>query len=115
MARRAPISRGGDARTLYRSIRRLLSLPPETRMLLCHDNGAPGREGFAWGTAVGAQRASNLHVRDGVDEDEFVASGRRATARWRCVNMRAWRFPPAEANGTVYLELPVNVLRERRR
>jgi hypothetical protein len=85
MARRAPISRGGDARTLYRSIRRLLSLPPETRMLLCHDNGAPGREGFAWGTAVGAQRASNLHVRDGVDEDEFVASGRRATARWRCL------------------------------
>jgi glyoxylase-like metal-dependent hydrolase (beta-lactamase superfamily II) len=76
---------GGDARTLYRSIRRLLSLPPETRMLLCHDNGAPGREGFAWGTAVGAQRASNLHVRDGVDEDEFVASGRRATARWRCL------------------------------
>jgi hypothetical protein len=54
-------------------------------MLLCHDNGAPGREGFAWGTAVGAQRASNLHVRDGVDEDEFVASGRRATARWRCL------------------------------
>jgi len=68
---------GGDARTLYRSIRRLLSLPPETRM--------PGREGFAWGTAVGTQRASNLHVRDGVDEDEFVASGTRATARWRCL------------------------------
>ena len=110
---------GGDARTLYRSIRQLLSLPPETRMLLCHDYGAPGREGFAWESTVGAQRASNLHVRDGVGEDEFVAlrQARDRTLEMPVlilpsiqVNMRAGRFPPAEANGTVYLKLPVNVL-----
>jgi glyoxylase-like metal-dependent hydrolase (beta-lactamase superfamily II) len=110
---------GGDAYTLYRSIRRVLSLPPETRMFLCHDYGAPSREGFAWETTVGAQRASNLHVRDGVGEEEFVAlrQARDRTLEMPVlilpsiqVNMRAGRFPPAEANGTVYLKLPVNVL-----
>jgi glyoxylase-like metal-dependent hydrolase (beta-lactamase superfamily II) len=110
---------GGDARTLYHSIRRLLSLPSETRMFLCHDYGAPGREGFAWETTVGEQRASNVHVRDGVGEEQFVAL-RRARDRTLempililpsiQVNMRAGRFPPAEANDTVYLKLPVNVL-----
>ncbi len=110
---------GGDARMLYRSIRRLLSLPPETRLFLCHDYGAPGRPDFAWETTVGEQRANNLHVRDGIGEEEFVAL-RQARDRTLevpililpsiQVNMRAGRFPPAEANGTVYLKLPVNVL-----
>ena len=110
---------GGDARTLYRSIRRLLALPPETRMFLCHDYGAPGRPDFAWETTVGEQRAKNLHVRDGISEEEFVAlrQARDRTLEMPVlilpsiqVNMRAGRFPPAEANGTVYLKLPVNVL-----
>jgi len=110
---------GGDARTLYRSIRRLLSLPPQTRMFLCHDYGAPGRADFAWETTVGEQRAGNLHVRDGIGEAEFVAL-RQARDRTLDlpalilpsiqVNMRAGRFPPVEANGAVYLKLPVNVL-----
>jgi glyoxylase-like metal-dependent hydrolase (beta-lactamase superfamily II) len=109
----------GDARTLYRSIRRLLALPPETRMFLCHDYGAPGRPDFCWETTVGEQRAKNIHVRDGIGEAEFVAL-RQARDRTLempqlilpsiQVNMRAGRFPPAEANGTVYLKLPVNVL-----
>jgi len=110
---------GGDARTLYRSIRRLLSLAPETRMFLCHVYGAPGRPDFAWATTVGAQRAKNLHVCDGIGEEEFVAlrQARDRTLEMPVlilpsiqVNMRAGRFPPAEANGTVYLKLPVNVL-----
>jgi glyoxylase-like metal-dependent hydrolase (beta-lactamase superfamily II) len=110
---------GGDARTLYRSIRRLLALPPETRMFLCHDYGAPGRPEFVWQTTVDEQRASNLHVRDGIDEAAFVAlrQARDRTLEMPAlilpsiqVNMRAGRFPPAEANGTVYLKLPVNLL-----
>ena len=110
---------GGDARTLYRSIRRLLALPPETRMFLCHDYGASGRPDFAWETTVGEQRTKNLHVRDGIGEEEFVAvrQARDRTLEMPAlilpsiqVNMRAGRFPPAEANGTVYLKLPVNLL-----
>jgi glyoxylase-like metal-dependent hydrolase (beta-lactamase superfamily II) len=110
---------GGDARTLYRSIRRLLTLPPETRMYLCHDYGTSARPDFAWETTVGEQRAKNLHARDGIAEEEFVAL-RQARDRTLempqlilpsiQVNMRAGRFPPAEANGTVYLKLPVNLL-----
>jgi len=72
---------GGSARSMYRSIRRLLSLPDETRMFLCHDYKAPGREEFAWETNVGEQRRENVHLHDGVSEDEFVAlrEGRDAT------------------------------------
>ena len=110
---------GGDARTLYRSIRRVLSLPPETRLFMCHDYKAPGRDRYAWETTVREERARNLHVRDGVSEDEFV---RMREARDRTldmpalilpsiqVNMRAGHWPPADANGTVYLKLPVNRL-----
>jgi glyoxylase-like metal-dependent hydrolase (beta-lactamase superfamily II) len=110
---------GGDARTLYRSVRRLLALPPETRLFLCHDYGTSGRPDFAWETTVGEQRAKNLHVRDGIAEEEFVAlrQARDRTLEMPVlilpsiqVNMRAGRFPPAEANGTVYLKLPVNLL-----
>ena len=64
---------GGDSRQLYRSIRRLLSLPDETRLFLCHDYKAPGRDAYVWETTVGAERAGNVHVHEGVGEDAFVA------------------------------------------
>jgi glyoxylase-like metal-dependent hydrolase (beta-lactamase superfamily II) len=107
---------GGDARALYRSIRRLLDLPPETRLFMCHDYKAPGRDAFAWETTVAAQRAGNRHIRDGVTEEEFVAfrTARDATLSAPVlllpslqVNLRAGRFPPAEANGVRYLRIPV--------
>jgi len=110
---------GGDARTLYRSIRRLLSLPPETRLFMCHDYKAPGRNTYAWETTVAAERERNVHVRDGVSEDEFVV---RRTERDRTlampvlilpsvqVNIRAGRMPTPEANGVSYLKIPVNAL-----
>ena len=110
---------GGSARTLYRSIRRVLSLPPETRLFLCHDYKAPGRDRFAWETTVAEERARNVHVRDGVSEDEFVAmrEARDKTLDMPTlilpsiqVNMRAGHLPPADDNGTVYLKLPVNRL-----
>jgi glyoxylase-like metal-dependent hydrolase (beta-lactamase superfamily II) len=108
---------GGDARTLYRSIRRLLSLPPETRLFMCHDYKAPGRDQFAWETTVAEQRASNPHVRDGISEDEFVAmrEGRDATLPVPKllypaiqVNIRAGKLPPAEANGRRYIRIPLD-------
>ena len=107
---------GGDARTLYRSIRRLLDLPPETRLFMCHDYKAPGRDHFAWETTVAAQREGNEHVRDGVTEDEFVALREARDATLSAprlllpsiqVNIRAGRFPPARANGVSYLLIPV--------
>ena len=110
---------GGSARTLYRSIHRLLSLPGEARMFLCHDYKAPGRDEYRWETTVAAQRAGNIHVRDGIDEDDFVAmrEARDATlAMPRLllpsvqVNMRGGRLPPAEDNGVAYLKLPLNAL-----
>ena len=109
---------GGDARQLYRSIRRLLDLPPETRLFLCHDYKAPGRDTYAWETTVEAQRTGNVHVREGVSEDDYVAM---RTARDETlsapklllpsiqVNIRAGRFPPAQANGVSYLMIPVKV------
>ena len=109
---------GGDARQLYRSIKRLLALPDHTRLFMCHDYKAPGREDYAWETTVGAERAGNVHVREGVSEDEFVAmrSARDATlAAPRLllpsiqVNIRAGKFPPAEANGVRYLTIPVKL------
>ncbi|OYV40875.1 MAG: MBL fold metallo-hydrolase [Acidocella sp. 20-61-6] len=109
---------GGDARQLYRSIRRLLSLPETTRLFLCHDYKAPGRDSFVWETTVGAERASNVHVHDGIGEEEFVAmrSARDATLGMPRlilpsvqVNMRAGHLPPPEDNGTRYLKLPLNL------
>jgi glyoxylase-like metal-dependent hydrolase (beta-lactamase superfamily II) len=109
---------GGCARQLYRSIRKLLSLPPETRLFMCHDYKAPGREQFAWETTVREQRLANKHVHDGVSEDEFVAM-RQERDKGLCtprllipsiqVNMRAGRFPPAEASGVRYLRIPVKL------
>jgi glyoxylase-like metal-dependent hydrolase (beta-lactamase superfamily II) len=110
---------GGDARKLYRSIRRLLSLPEETRLFLCHDYKAPGRDHYLWETTVGAQRAENVHVHDGVAEDAFVDM---RTTRDKTldlphlilpsvqVNVRGGRLPPAEDNGTRYLKLPLDLL-----
>lgn len=107
---------GGDARTLFRSIRRLLSLPPETRLWMCHDYKAPGRDHYAWQSTVAQQRAENPHVKDGTTEDEFVAFRTARDAKLAAptlllpsiqVNIRAGRFPPAEANGVRYLKIPV--------
>lgn len=110
---------GGDAATLHRSIRRLLRLPDETRMFLCHDYKAPGRDTFAWETTVRAQRATNVQVRDGVTEAEFVAlrEARDHTLDMPRlifpavqVNMRGGRLPEPEANGVRYLKIPLDAL-----
>jgi glyoxylase-like metal-dependent hydrolase (beta-lactamase superfamily II) len=107
---------GGDARTLYRSIRRLLSLPPQTRLWMCHDYKAPGRDRYAWQSTVAEQRAHNPHVKDGVTEEDFVALRTARDAKLAAptlllpsiqVNIRAGRFPEAEANGVRYLKVPV--------
>ena len=109
---------GGDARTLFRSIRRLLALPAQTRLFLCHDYKAPGRDSYAWETTVAAERAGNIHVHDGVTEDAFVTmrEARDATLGMPRlilpsiqVNMRGGRLPEPEANGTRYLKLPLNL------
>ena len=110
---------GGDARQLYRSIRRLLSLPDETRLFLCHDYKAPGRDSYVWETTVGAERTGNVHVHEGVDEDAFVKMRTERDATLSMpklilpavqVNMRGGRLPEAEENGTRYLKLPLDVL-----
>ena len=110
---------GGDARELYRSIRRLLELPRETRLFMCHDYKAPGRSEYAWETTVGAQRDHNVHVKDGTSEDEFVAmrEARDSTLAMPQllmpsvqVNMRAGHLPEPEDNGVSYIKIPVNRL-----
>lgn len=110
---------GGDARTLYRSIQRVLSMPAETRMFLCHDYPPATRE-FELETSVGAQRAHNKHVHEGVSEDDFVAmrEARDATLGMPVlilqsvqVNMRGGDFPPPEDNGMRYLKMPVNAFK----
>jgi len=110
---------GGDARHLYRSIHRLLSLPGETRLFLCHDYKAPGRDRFVWETTVGAERSGNVHVHEGVGEDAFVAMRTERDATLGMpklilpsvqVNMRAGHLPQPEANGTRYLKLPLDTL-----
>ena len=107
---------GGDAHKLYQSIRRLLSLPPRTRLFMCHDYKAPGRDSYAFETTVDEQRTRNVHVHEGVEENEFVAmrNARDATLAAPTlllpsiqVNIRAGRFPAAEANGVRYLKIPV--------
>ena len=110
---------GGDAHQLYRSIRRLLSLPDETRLFLCHDYKAPGRDEYAWETTVGRQREGNVHVNDGISEEEFVAM---RTSRDRTlampslimpsvqVNIRGGRLPDPEDNGVSYIKIPVNAV-----
>ena len=110
---------GGDAHALYRSIHRLLSLPPETRLFMCHDYKAPGRDSYAWETTAGEERARNVHVHEGVSEDDFVAMRTKRDATLAApllllpsiqVNMRAGKLPPAEANGVRYLKVPVKLV-----
>jgi glyoxylase-like metal-dependent hydrolase (beta-lactamase superfamily II) len=110
---------GGDARTLYRSIMRVLSLPPETRLFMCHDYlPKDGRTNYAWETTVAEERASNIHVKAGVSEDEFVMMRETRDATLSApvllmpsiqVNMRAGRLPPADSNGVHYLRVPVKL------
>lgn len=109
---------GGDAHRLFQSIRRLLAFPRETRLFLCHDYKAPGREHYVWETTVGAQRDHSIHVHDGVSEDAFVDMRQARDAGLAAprlllpsiqVNIRAGRLPPAEPNGTRYLRLPVRL------
>jgi glyoxylase-like metal-dependent hydrolase (beta-lactamase superfamily II) len=109
---------GGDARALWRSIQRLLALPPETRVFTCHDYKAPGRDHFAWESTIAEQRARNPHLREGMTEEAFVAMRQARDAGLPApllllpsiqVNMRAGRFPPAEANGVRYMRIPVRM------
>ncbi|WP_066532985.1 MBL fold metallo-hydrolase [Erythrobacter sp. CCH5-A1] len=110
---------GGDARTLFRSLRRILALPPATRLFMCHDYLPEGRSDYVWESTVAAERAGNVHAHDGIAEDDFVAmrEARDATlAMPRLilpsvqVNMRAGHLPPPEDNGVTYLKLPVNAV-----
>ncbi len=110
---------GGDARALYRSIQQLFALPDETRLYLCHDYLPAGRSDYVCMTTVAEQRANNLHIHDGVDEDSFVAMRLARDAALKMpalilpsvqVNMRGGELPPAEDNGVHYLKVPLNVL-----
>jgi glyoxylase-like metal-dependent hydrolase (beta-lactamase superfamily II) len=110
---------GGNARTLFRSLRRILSLPHETRLFMCHDYLPKGRSEYVWETTVAAEREGNVHAHDGVTEDEFVAmrEARDATLDMPRlilpsvqVNMRAGHLPPPDDNGVIYLKLPVNAV-----
>ncbi|ATR85485.1 MULTISPECIES: MBL fold metallo-hydrolase [unclassified Pseudomonas] len=110
---------GGDARTLFQSIRKLFTLPGSTRLFMCHDYKAPGRDDFRNQTTVAEERAHNVHVHEGIDEASFVAmrSSRDATLSMPTlilpavqINMRAGQLPPAEDNGTRYLKIPLDVL-----
>lgn len=112
---------GGDARELYRSIKRILSLPDELRLFMCHDYGPNGRE-IQWQTTVGEERQNNIHVREGISEDDFVAmrEARDKTLEMPRlimpsiqVNMRAGHLPPADTQGTVYLKVPVQDMRRK--
>ena len=109
---------GGSARQLYRSMQRILSLPEDLRLFVCHDYKAPGRDQFAWETTVGEERTRNVHVHEGVTEDEFVAMREARDAKLSApvllmpsiqVNMRAGKLPPSEANGVHYLKIPVTL------
>ena len=109
---------GGDAHQLYRSIQRILALPDEMRLFLCHDYKAPGRDRYHWETTVGEERRHNVHVHEGISEDDFV---RMRTERDKTldmprlilpsvqVNMRAGHLPPPEDNGVRYLRIPLDV------
>ena len=109
---------GGDARTLYRSIQKLLALPPHSRLYLCHDYKAPGRDYFAWETTVADEKTRNVHVGGGVDEDSFVAMRETRDATLSApalllpslqVNIRAGRLPEPESNGRRYLKIPLKI------
>lgn len=109
---------GGDAKTLYASMRRLLSMPAETRLFMCHDYPPSTRE-VRWETTVAEQCANNIQIRDGISEQDFIAmrTARDATLEMPTlilpsiqVNIRAGELPPAEGNGVAYLKIPLNAL-----
>ncbi|MFD2190617.1 MBL fold metallo-hydrolase [Pistricoccus aurantiacus] len=108
---------GGDASTLYRSIQKVLTLPDKTRLFLCHDYKAPDRETFQHETTVEEQRRHNVHVHEGISEEEFVKMRTERDATLGMprlilpsvqVNMRAGHMPPSEDNGQIYLKVPIN-------
>jgi glyoxylase-like metal-dependent hydrolase (beta-lactamase superfamily II) len=108
---------GGDAHQLYQSVQRIYSLPDQSRMFLCHDYKAPGRDEYAWETTVGDQKKLNVHLHMGVKEQDFVAMRTERDATLSMpklifpsvqVNMRAGSMPPAESNGQHYLKVPIN-------
>jgi glyoxylase-like metal-dependent hydrolase (beta-lactamase superfamily II) len=110
---------GGDATSLYRSIRRILSLPPETRLFMCHDYKAQGRDTHAWQSSVADERKLNIHANDAISEVAFVAmrQARDKTLEMPVlilpsiqVNIRAGRLPAPESNGIAYLKVPLNTL-----
>ena len=110
---------GGDAGTLYDSIQNILSLPDETRLFMCHDYKAPGRDEFAWETTVAEQREKNIHIHEGVTRDEFISfrNGRdenlgmpKLIVPSIQVNIRAGDAPPPEDNGVSYLKVPLDQL-----
>jgi len=110
---------GGDAAVLYQSIQNILRLPDETRLFMCHDYKAPGRDQFAWETTVAEERAKNVHIGDGKTEQEFVEFRTMRDKQLGMpklilpsiqVNIRAGEMPPADDNGVVYLKLPVDAL-----
>jgi glyoxylase-like metal-dependent hydrolase (beta-lactamase superfamily II) len=110
---------GGDAGMLYDSIQKILSLPGSTRLFMCHDYKAPGREEFAWETSVDEQRHANVHVKSGMSREEFVAMREGRDAQLGMpklilpsiqVNVRAGRFPDPETNGVSYLKIPLDAL-----
>jgi len=109
---------GGDAKTLYASTRKLLSLPPQTRLFMCHDYPPNGRP-VAFESSVADQRAGNIHVHDGISQEQFVQmrTARDATLEMPVlilpavqINIRAGQMPPKEANGTAYVKIPLNAL-----
>ena len=114
-----PFRMTGDAGTLYDSIQRLFALPDQTRVFLCHDYKAPGRDIFVWETTVAAQKANNIHLNASISRDDFIAM---RTARDKTldmprlilpsiqVNMRAGEMPPPDNNGQVYLKIPLNAV-----
>lgn len=109
---------GGSAQILYRSIRRLLALPKDIRVFVCHDYKAPGRDTYAWESTVAEARARNVHIHDGVSETDFVAMRQRRDKTLAApalllpsiqVNIRAGQLPKAESNGVTYLKIPVRL------
>ena len=110
---------GGDAATLYDSIQKLFALPGDTRVFLCHDYKAPGREHHVWETTIGEEKAHNTHIHEGVTKAQFVKMRTERDATLDMpklilpsvqVNMRAGEMPPAESNGMRYMKIPINAL-----
>lgn len=110
---------GGDARTLFRSIQRTLALPDDTRLFMCHDYAPNGRD-YLWETTVAQQKANNIHLKDGVGEDDYVAMRKARDEKLAVpalllpavqINMRGGYLPPPEDNGVSYIKIPLNTFR----